>query len=64
MIRPAIIAQADRFDLLRCRCPVCLLLDARYPTEGFQLALFPYRPMIRLISAPSSEAVKIKAGRA
>ncbi|QTH19690.1 hypothetical protein HRJ34_15710 [Rhizorhabdus wittichii] len=43
-IASAIVIQADRFDLLRCRCPVCLLLDARYPAEGFQLALFPYRP--------------------
>ncbi|WP_156397428.1 MULTISPECIES: hypothetical protein [unclassified Sphingomonas] len=44
---PAIVIQADRFELLRCRCPVCLLLDARYPAEGFQLALFPYRPARR-----------------
>lgn len=28
---------------LRCLCPVCLRLDARYPGEGYQLALFPYR---------------------
>lgn len=41
---PAIVQQADRFDLLRCRCPVCLVLDAQHPGEGFQLALFPYRP--------------------
>lgn len=27
---------------LRCRCPICLVLDARHPTEGFQLHLFPY----------------------
>jgi len=47
-MKPApIIIQADRFDLLRCRCPVCLVLDARYPTEGFQLALLPYRPARR-----------------
>jgi mRNA-degrading endonuclease toxin of MazEF toxin-antitoxin module len=43
--RPAIVIQADRFELLRCRCPVCMVLDARYPGEGFQLALFPYRSM-------------------
>lgn len=40
---PAIVAEADPFDLNRCRCPLCLRLDARYPVEGFQLALFPYR---------------------
>lgn len=39
---PAIVAPADRFELLRCRCPVCLILDAQFPREGFQLALFPY----------------------
>jgi len=43
---PAIIIKADRFDTLRCRCPLCLVLDARYPGEGFQLALFPYRPAV------------------
>lgn len=43
---PAIIIQADRFDTLPCRCPLCLVLDARYPGEGFQLALFPYRPAV------------------
>lgn len=44
---PAVIVQqADRFDLLRCRCPTCLLLDAQHPGEGFQLALFPYRPAV------------------
>jgi hypothetical protein len=41
--RPAIVIQADRFELARCRCPRCLALDALYPNEGFQLALFPYR---------------------
>jgi hypothetical protein len=41
--RPAIIIQADRFELLRCRCPECRVLDARFPAEGFQMALFPYR---------------------
>lgn len=40
----AIVQQANRFDLLRCRCPVCLGLDAAHPGEAFQLALFPYRP--------------------
>jgi hypothetical protein len=57
---PSIVIQADRFDLLRCRCPVCLVLDGRYPNEGFQLALFPYRPARRLISSASSEVPKIK----
>ncbi len=54
MNRPAIIIQASRFDILRCRCPVCMVLDARYPGEGFQLALFPYRivPAERRSSRP------------
>mgnify|MGYP000028130580 CR=1 FL=1 len=43
-VRTAIVQQADRFELLRCRCPECLALDALHPREGFQLALFPYRP--------------------
>lgn len=30
-------------DPLRCRCPECLALDAQFPTEGYQLALFPYQ---------------------
>jgi hypothetical protein len=29
-------------DPLRCPCPECLVLDARFPNEGYQLALFPY----------------------
>jgi hypothetical protein len=41
--RPAFIRQADRFELLRCRCPVCIGLDLAFPREGYQLALFPYR---------------------
>jgi len=41
--RPAIIAQAYVAVGLRCLCPTCLGLDARYPNEGYQLALFPYR---------------------
>lgn len=40
---PAIIQQANVFDLQRCRCPRCAILDARFPDQGFQLALFPYR---------------------
>lgn len=43
-VRAATVRQADRFELLRCRCPECLALDAAHPGEGFQLALFPYRP--------------------
>lgn len=41
--RPAIIAEARIALGLRCLCPTCLRLDARYPNEGYQLALFPYR---------------------
>jgi len=41
--RPAIIQQAYVALGLRCLCPTCLRLDARYPGEGYQLALFPYR---------------------
>ncbi len=41
--RPAIIRQAYVALGLRCMCPTCLSLDARYPNEGYQLALFPYR---------------------
>lgn len=41
--RPAIISQAYISLGLRCLCPTCLGLDARYPNEGYQLALFPYR---------------------
>lgn len=36
---PAIIIYAP----MRCRCRTCLRLDVRYPGEGYQLALFPYR---------------------
>jgi hypothetical protein len=48
--RTAIVQRADRFELLRCRCPECLALDALHPGEGYQLALFPYRPapLVRL----------------
>lgn len=38
---PAIVQQADRFELARCRCPTCLVLDGMFP-GAFQLALFPY----------------------
>jgi len=38
---PAIVVQADRFDLHRCRCPTRLILDAQF-LGTFQLALFPY----------------------
>lgn len=40
----AIISQAYVSAQLRCLCPTCLRLDARYPTEGYQLALWPWRP--------------------
>ena len=52
--RPAIVIHADRFDLLRCRCPTCLALDAQFPGEGFQLALFPYRVGVRGWRLPES----------
>ena len=41
--RPAIIREAYVAAGLRCLCPTCIRLDARYPNEGYQLALFPYR---------------------
>ncbi len=41
--RIAIVRQAYVALGLRCLCPECLRLDARFPSEGFQLALFPYR---------------------
>lgn len=42
--RPALVRRADRFELLRCRCPECLVLDSLFPGQGFQLAFWPYRP--------------------
>lgn len=39
------VIQADRFELARCRCPMCLVLDVQFPHQGYQLALFPYRPV-------------------
>lgn len=41
--RPAIISEAYVSLSLRCTCPICQRLDARYPGEGYQLALFAYR---------------------
>lgn len=41
--RIAIVRQAYVALGLRRLCPVCLQLDARYPNEGYQLELFPYR---------------------
>lgn len=38
---PALIAQVIEFG--RCPCPRCKALDKRFPTEGYQLALFAYR---------------------
>ena len=35
---PAIIVQAERFEL--CCCPECRMLDRRFPGQGQQLALF------------------------
>lgn len=37
---PAIVIQAPAFE--RCRCPECKRLDAEFPGEGYQLALFRY----------------------
>lgn len=37
----AIVRQADRFELARCHCETCRMLDRRYPGEGFQLTMFP-----------------------
>ena len=45
--RPALLAEARRTLALRCLCPICLGLDARYPREGYQLALFPYERSFR-----------------
>lgn len=41
---PAIVIQVPAFD--RCRCPECLRLDAEFPNEGYQLALFRYVPSL------------------
>jgi len=41
--RPAILRQAYVIAGMRCLCPTCFRLDARYPNDGYQLALFPYR---------------------
>jgi hypothetical protein len=38
-----IIVEAYSAAQMRCLCPECLRLDARYPLEGYQLALIPYR---------------------
>jgi hypothetical protein len=57
---PAIVQPADRFELLRCRCPRCLRLDARFPGQGFQLALFPYVVPPR----PSTVVVRLEEARA
>jgi hypothetical protein len=40
----AILSQAYAATGARCLCPTCLRLDARYPTEGYQLAFWPWRP--------------------
>lgn len=46
---PAIVVKADIFELHRCRCPECLQLDVMYPGQGFQLAFWPYRPLMRVV---------------
>jgi hypothetical protein len=52
MMPAAIIQQADRYELLRCRCPLCLALDAQFPTQGFQLALFRFMPATGPLRVP------------
>ena len=37
------IVQAYASMRMRCHCPTYLQLDIDHPTEGYQLALFPYR---------------------
>lgn len=49
---PGTIVEAYASTQLRCLCPTCLSLDARYPSEGYQLALFPYRRDARLPKTP------------
>lgn len=39
----AVLAEVMRDLPYRCRCPICARLDARFPDEGYQLALFAYR---------------------
>jgi len=39
---PAITQEAEQYG--RCTCPTCRELDRLHPREGYQLALFPYRP--------------------
>lgn len=34
-----IIVEAYAAMQMRCLCPTCLGLDARYPSEGYQMAL-------------------------
>lgn len=40
--RPAFISEAYFAVTMRCPCPTCSRLDARFPYDGYQLALFPY----------------------
>ena len=40
----AIVQEDERF--VRCLCPECRRLDLAHPTEGYQLALFPYRASV------------------
>lgn len=40
--RPAFLAEARRVLEMCCPCPECRRLDAEFPGDGYQLALFPY----------------------
>ncbi len=55
----AIVQQADRFELARCHCATCRMLDRRYPAEGFQLTLFPMSAAERWLA----DALDRKRGR-
>lgn len=46
----AIVRPAEDFG--RCTCPECKRLDAAFPDEGYQLALFRY-----VVSLPASVIV-------
>jgi hypothetical protein len=37
------VAIAPAAEMQRCSCPECRRLDREFPSEGYQLALFPYR---------------------
>lgn len=57
--RIAIVQQADRFELARCHCAECLMLDRRYAGQGFQLTFFPMGAIERW----QADALDRKRGR-